>query len=76
MSDSQRVYAILQRLHVNQWDDRLQDVVSGWQIKAQWASTGTVLEVFVPDSHYTADNVDTAIRQAGELDEQVHALGA
>jgi len=68
-------YRILSRVHVNQWDDQLQTAVPGWQVLALWLSTGTVLPVFVADSHYDATNLDTLIRAAGAKDDQIHALG-
>lgn len=75
MNATQPAYRILSRLHVNQWDNGLQQTVAGWQIKAQWFATGTILPVFVPDASYTAVNVDALIRDAGARDEQMHALG-
>lgn len=68
-------YRIVSRVHVNQWSNELQQAVAGWDIRALWISTGTVLPVFVPDSQYTAENVDNFIRHAGAADEKIHALG-
>jgi hypothetical protein len=75
MSDTPAVYRIIQRLHVNQWSDDLGRAVPGWEIKALWNKTGTVLPIFLPDSSYTAENVDTLLRAAGARDEQIHELG-
>lgn len=75
MSAREATYGIVQRVHVNRWDDRLQQVVPGWEVSALWAQTGTLLPVFVPDTFYTPENVDKMIRDAGALDEQIHALG-
>lgn len=69
------VYRIVSRVNINKWVPDLQQAVSGWEIRAIWISTGTALVVFVPDSQYTAQNVDMAIRHAGAVDESVHALG-
>lgn len=69
------VYRIVSRTHVNQWSNELQQAVPGWDIRALWVATGTVLPVFVPDSQFTADNVDALIRHQGAIDEQIHSLG-
>lgn len=68
-------YRIVSRVHVNQWSNELQQAVPGWDIRALWVSTGTVLPVFVPDSQYTAENVDAFVRHAGAIDDQIHKLG-
>lgn len=75
MSTETQAYAIVSRVHVNRWSDDLQRAVPGWDIKARWNATGTILPVFVPDAAYTAPNVDTLIRAAGAKDEQIHNLG-
>jgi hypothetical protein len=75
MSDTPTAYRIVSRLHVNQWDNALQQAVAGWQVKALWLKTGTILPVFVPDSAFTAENVDALIRSAGATDDAIHALG-
>jgi hypothetical protein len=75
MSDSPTAYRIVSRTHINQWDNGLQQAVPGWDIRALWIKTGTILPVFVPDASYTAENVDTLIRIAGAKDEQIHSLG-
>jgi hypothetical protein len=69
------IYRIIQRNHVAQWSDALQQAVPGWDLRVQWLSTGTILPVFVPDTVYTPENIDTMIRAAGAVDERVHALG-
>lgn len=75
-SDAQQaVYHIVSRVHISQWSNELQQAVPGWDIRAYWVATGTTLAVFVPDSRYTADNVDRLIRAAGATDEQIHNLG-
>lgn len=70
-----QAYRILSRVHVNRWDDGLQTTVPGWEIKALWLATGTILPVFVPDASYSAQTVDALIRAAGALDSQIHSLG-
>lgn len=75
MTDLTTAYRIVSRVHVNQWDTGLQQAVPGWDIRALWIRTGTIIPVFVPDASYTAENVDTLIRIAGAKDEQMHALG-
>lgn len=75
MTDVFQTYRIIERNHVNKWNDKLQTVEPGWDIKALWVSTGTILPVFVDDAHYTPENVDTFIRAAGATDDAVHALG-
>lgn len=76
MTAPARDYTILTRTHIDKYDPNVQTVVSGWQLKVQWGNTGTILSVFVPDTVYTTDNVDALIRQQGDLDDQVGALGA
>jgi hypothetical protein len=49
--------------------------VPGWDVRVYWVKTGTTIPVFVPDSQYTAENLDTVIRHFGAIDEQIHALG-
>lgn len=75
MTEPATAYRIIQRNHVSQWNEQLQQAVPGWDLRVLWAKTGTVLPVFVPDTIYTAENVDRMVRDAGRLDEQMHALG-
>lgn len=75
MSDSPTAYRIVSRVHVNRWDEALQAAVAGWDIRALWVKTGTVIPVFVPDASYTAENVDALVRIAGAKDDQIHSLG-
>lgn len=75
MTDQTVAYRIVSRVHVNQWSAELQQAVPGWDIRAQWIGTGTILPVFVPDASYTPENVDVLIRAAGAKDEQIHGLG-
>lgn len=69
-------YTILSRTQLNRYDPATQQAVEGWDVQARWTRSGTVLKVFVPLATYSATEVDTAIRQAGALDDQVGALGA
>lgn len=75
MSSTETAYRIISRVHVNQWSNELQTAVPGWDIKALWIKTGTVLPIFVPDASFTAENVDTLIRIAGAKDDAIHQLG-
>lgn len=75
MSDTPTVYRIVSRVHVNKWDDALQQAVPGWDVRALWVRTGTVLPVFVPDTQYTPENIDQLVRAAGAKDDAIHALG-
>lgn len=75
MTEQPTVYRIIQRNHVSQWNDQLQQAVPGWDIRALWVKTGTILPVFVPDTVFTPENVDQLIRDAGAVDDRVHALG-
>jgi hypothetical protein len=75
VSTQETAYRIISRVHVNQWSNELQQAVPGWDIRALWIKTGTVLPVFVPDASFTAENVDTLIRIAGAKDDSIHALG-
>lgn len=68
-------YTILQRVHRNQYDAATDTVIPGWALTVRWGATGTVIPVFVPDADYTPPGVDTAIRQAGTLDDQIERLG-
>jgi hypothetical protein len=76
MSETAPVYRIIQRLEIPRWSDDLQRTVTGWEVKAKWLKTGTVLTVFLPSEAYTAENLDALLRNAGALDEQIHRLGA
>lgn len=73
--DAKSVYNIVSRVHVSRWSNELQAGQDGWDIRAYWIATGTYLPVFVPDTQYTAENVDALIRHAGAIDERVHGLG-
>lgn len=75
MTTPARDYSILSRTHIDKYDPAVQTVVSGWQLKVLWASTGTVLNVFVPDASYSPDTVDAEIRAQGALDDQIGTLG-
>jgi len=75
MSTPERTYTIISRVHVNTYDPRIAQVVPGWELKAVWGKTGTVLPVFVADQYYSAETVDAAIRAAGAQDEEIHSLG-
>lgn len=69
-------YRIVSRVHINKWSDELQGVIPGWDIRALWLKTGTMLPVFCPDAQFSAENVDRLIVNAGERDDSIHALGA
>jgi hypothetical protein len=73
---STNTYTVIDTIQRNAWNDQLQQAQEGWQVRARWEATGTLLSVFVPDAAYNPTNVDAAIRQAGYKDEQVHSLGA
>ncbi|MDE2469323.1 MAG: hypothetical protein KGL35_11415 [Bradyrhizobium sp.] len=75
MSTPAATYSIVSRIHTAQWDSQRQQAIPGWEIKARWDKTGTILDVFVPDANYGAEQVDQAIRYAGALDDQIAALG-
>lgn len=68
-------YRILSIVPVNRWVRELQEAVPSHEIRVQWASTGDVLTVYVPDATYNPTEVDSAIRQAGYNNEQVRSLG-
>jgi hypothetical protein len=72
----QTTYRIVSRYQVNRWDDGLQATVPGFDVKALWFRTGTVLHLFIPAQAYTPDNVDVLIREAGARDDAIGALGA
>lgn len=75
MSTPEGDYTPLDRTQLTKWDQTRQQAVEGWQVRARWHRTGTVLTVFVPLESYNATNVDAAIRQAGYADEEVGRLG-
>lgn len=68
-------YSITSRVQTTKWDPEKQEAVEGWEITARWASTGTLLRVFVPLAVYNPTEVDSRIVQAGQLDERIGALG-
>lgn len=76
MTQPGRKYRIVTRVHINQWNEPLQSVIPGWDIRALWYPTGTILPVFVPDTNYSPEVADSLIKQAGEKDDAIHALGA
>lgn len=49
--------------------------VEGYQITTTWLATGHLLTVRIPQTSYTVDNVDAAIRAAGAQDSAIAALG-
>lgn len=68
-------YTVLSQVHGSRWDERLQQVETGWTIQVQDLITGTVVPVFVPDGFYNADNARTLIEAALEPVRAVHQLG-
>lgn len=72
---TQGTYTIVSASQINRWDQQLQTAVEGWQLDVRWNRTGHILRVFVPLDQYNVTNVDTMIRQAGALDDEVSALG-
>lgn len=75
MTEQPAVYRIVSRVHTNQWNEGMQQAVAGWDIRALWTRTGTILPVFCPDTNYTPENVDALIRNAGAKDDAIHSLG-
>lgn len=75
MSTPEGDYQVLDRVQLTKWDNPTQSAIEGWQVRARWNRTGTVLTVFVPLEQYNPTNVDAAIRTAGYNDEQIHTLG-
>lgn len=75
MTQAVPTYVILSRVHVNQWDNDLQETVPGWLLKVRWSATGTILPVFIPDGVYTPETIDKVVRASGKVDEQIHSLG-
>lgn len=75
MTQPNRTYTIVSRVHIVKWVDDLQTSVPGWDLRVRWNATRAILPVFVPDDVYTAANVDNLIRSAGKTDEQIHTLG-
>lgn len=75
MSTPQRDYQRISAVHVSRFDQALQEVVPGWELKYRWNRTGTIIPLFVPDAYYTPEQVDALVRQAGAVDEQMAGLG-
>lgn len=61
-------------VHKNQWSDALQQVQGGWEVRAQWLATGTIVTVFVPDTNDLPSTADAFIRQQGAQLDALHAL--
>lgn len=57
-------------------DPQTGQAVEGYQLTTTWLATGHLLTVRIPQTSYTADNVDRAIRAAGAQDDAIAALGA
>lgn len=75
MTQATPTYTIISRVHVNQWDNDLQETVPGWSLKVRWNATGTLLPVFIPDGVFTPETIDKVVRAAGAVDEKIHTLG-
>lgn len=74
MTEPTRDYSIVSQVHVNNLNPD-GTVTPGWQVTAMDSQTGVSLPVFVADSQYTPQGVDTAIRHVLERVRAVHALG-
>lgn len=75
MSNGEGDYKIIGRTHIDRWNPDLQATESGWKLTVLWQATKTIIPVFVADADYNATNVDSAIRQAGYLDNSIGQLG-
>lgn len=75
MSTPQPEYTWISRTHVTKWVAAQQAAVDGWELRVTWNPTGTVLDLFVPDQAYNPTNVDSIIRQAGYLENDMQKLG-
>lgn len=61
-------------LEVNRYVDRLQRVVTGYEVRLQWVKNGSVFSVFVPETDPLADTVDRLARAKGAELDTLHAL--
>lgn len=68
-------YAIVSQIHVNQWVPELQQVVPGWQYQVRDSVTGTIVPVFIADTDYDVNTVQTAIEAALVPVRQIAQLG-
>lgn len=68
------VQHIVSQVHINQLDSATGTVVSGWEIKVRDPQTNVIVPVFVPDTAYSPENVQTAVAYKLEQVRAVHAL--
>lgn len=68
-------YTVVSQVHVNEWNAALQEAVPGWKIQVHDSVTGTVVPVFVADTHYTVDGTRQLIEAALTPVRQIAALG-
>lgn len=69
-------YRILTKSHVVKWDTQLQESIEGWEVKALWLATQTVIPVFVSDAHDLVQGVDQLVRAKGAELDALQALSA
>lgn len=63
-SETPPEYTITKRVHRNKWMEATQTAVPGWDFTVHDSVTGAYVPVFVDDAHFTAENMDAAIREA------------
>lgn len=65
-NESAKPYRVVTENHVIHYDVALQESIPGWEVKALWLATGTIIPVFVPDSNDLNAGVDLLVRAKGE----------
>lgn len=63
-NDAPPDYTITKRVHRNKWIEAIQAAVEGWDFTIHDSVTGAYVQVFLDDAHFTAENMDKAIREA------------
>ena len=69
MSAAVKPYQVVSENHTVTWDVGLQQSVPGWEVKAVWLATNTIIPVFVPDTADLVAGTDQLVRAKGaEID--------
>lgn len=61
-------------VEVNRYDDRLNRVVTGYEVQVEWLANGSVFTVFIPNGQPLADTLDTLARAKGAELDALHAF--
>jgi hypothetical protein len=66
-------YRVVAENHVVKWDNQLQQSVEGWDVKALWLATQTIIPVFIPDGRDLNAGVDLLVRAQGTELDRLHS---